>query len=253
MPRIIPSPVALRFWGVTLAALLGVAVTLALGRWQLSRATQKEVWNAAIEARRDLPPLTGAAWLRQYDTAELLHRPVRLEGRFLAQHTIFLDNRQMHGRPGFFVLTPFVIEGGQQAVVVQRGWTPRNFLERDALPRVPTPTGTVTLAGRISPAPGKLFDFGGADDGRIRQNLDLTRYGSQIGRPLPPVTVLQTASAEDAGGPVADQLLRDWPALTAGVQMHYGYAFQWFGLSALIAFLYVWYQFLLPRRQRRRV
>lgn len=236
---------------MTLAALLGVLATLALGRWQLSRAAQKEALQAAIESRRALPPLTGSAWLGD-STADLLHRPVRLRGRFVAAQTLFLDNRQMHGRQGFFVLTPFRIEGSSEAVVVQRGWVPRNFLQRDAVPQVPTPDAVVELPGRIAPAPGKLFDFGGAETGRIRQNLDLARYREQTGLPLLPLSVLQTGPEDTSSGPVVDHLLRDWPVSNAGVETHYGYAFQWFGLSALIAFLYVWYQFIVPARRRRR-
>jgi surfeit locus 1 family protein len=47
---------------------------------------------------------------------------------------------------------------------------------------------------------------------------------------------------------VADGLRRDWPVVDAGLGKHYGYAFQWFGLSALFAGLYVWFQLLRPRR-----
>jgi surfeit locus 1 family protein len=47
---------------------------------------------------------------------------------------------------------------------------------------------------------------------------------------------------------------RDWPAVSSGVDKHYGYAFQWFGLCGLIALLYVWFQivrrFIRPRRER---
>jgi len=38
-----------------------------------------------------------------------------------------------------------------------------------------------------------------------------------------------------------------------GVDKHYGYAFQWFGLCGLMALLYVWFQivrrFIRPRSQ----
>ncbi|MCY7369684.1 MAG: hypothetical protein LH479_02135, partial [Polaromonas sp.] len=36
--------------------------------------------------------------------------------------------------------------------------------------------------------------------------------------------------------------LRDWPAPNVGVEKHYGYAFQWFGLCALTVVLYGWFQ-----------
>mgnify|MGYP000679766094 CR=1 FL=1 len=54
-------------------------------------------------------------------------------------------------------------------------------------------------------------------------------------------------------GDARDGLLRDWPVVGAGVEKHYGYAFQWFGLCGLIALLYVWFQivrrFIRPRSQ----
>jgi surfeit locus 1 family protein len=61
------------------------------------------------------------------------------------------------------------------------------------------------------------------------------------------VTVLQT-------GAPSEGLQRDWPPINTGVETNYGYAFQWFSFSALIAILYVWFQiirrFVAPRRQR---
>ena len=129
-------------------------------------------------------------------------------------------------------------------VLVQRGWAPRNFIDRTQLPAVPTPQAEVELAGRIVPAPSKLYAFNGADTGPIRQNLDVAAFGAEIRRPLLPVTVLQT-------GPAGDGLQRDWPQPATGVEKHYGYAFQWFGLSALVAILYVWFQLVRRFRSAR--
>ncbi|MEO8249036.1 MAG: SURF1 family protein [Burkholderiales bacterium] len=229
---------------MTCAALLGVAATVSLGRWQLSRAAQKEALQAAIEERQAMPPLTGAEWTDQ-EPATLLHRPVVLKGRLDAEHTVFLDNRQMHGRPGFYVLTPLKLEHSAAAVIVQRGWVPRNFVDRAALPKIATPDGVVEIEGRIAPAPAKLFEFEGHEAGRIRQNLDLAAFGSETGLALLPLSILQTEGESDDG------LLRDWPAPALGVEKHYGYAFQWFGLCSLIVFLYVWFQFIQPRRSAR--
>ena len=237
---------------MTLAALFGVLATLSLGRWQLSRAAQKEALQAAIDQRGRLAPLEGAGWL-DLDPPSLLHRPARLVGRFVAKQTLFLDNRQMHGRPGFYVLTPFMLEGSDRAIVVQRGWVPRNFIDRTALPTIPTPGGTVQVEGRIAPAPAKLFEFEGAVHGPIRQNVELDSLERESGLSLLPISLLQTTPEAAVGGnPVNDGLLRDWPEVVSGVERHYGYAFQWFGLAALIAFLYVWYQFIVPRRRRGR-
>jgi surfeit locus 1 family protein len=102
----------------------------------------------------------------------------------------------------------------------------------------------VVLQGRIAPQVGKLLDLGDAQEGRIRQNLDLNRYAQETGLTLWPVLVLQT-------GADGEGLRRQWPAVDTGVQKHHGYAFQWFALSTTLVILYVWFQFISPRRKNR--
>lgn len=235
----------LRWWLLTLGALLGVAATLSLGRWQLSRADQKLALQAAIETQKAKPALDGSAWFAAGDPSALVHRAVVLEGRWLPRHTVYLDNRQMNGHPGFFVLTPLQLDGSDRVVVVQRGWVPRNFQDRAALPAVPTPETPVRVTGRIAPPPSQLYAFGGTEAGPIRQNLDLAAFRSETGLPLLGVSVLQTGAASDG-------LLREWLEVGSGVEKHYGYAAQWFGLSALIAILYLWFQMLRPRLSSQR-
>jgi surfeit locus 1 family protein len=233
---------------VLVAALVGTAVTARLGVWQLSRASQKEALQSALDARGSLPELSLATLPASSAAAEAEHyRPVRLQGEWKQGATVFLDNRQMNGRPGFFALTPLLL-GPDDAVLVQRGWSPRNIQDRTQVPSVPTPAGGVEVLGRVAPAPGRLFDFAGpAASGVIRQNLVLADFSRELGVSLRPWTVLQL----DAPDTAADGLLRQWPRPAADVHKHYGYAFQWFALCALMAGLYVWFQLILPRRQRR--
>jgi surfeit locus 1 family protein len=61
----------------------------------------------------------------------------------------------------------------------------------------------------------------------------------ETGLPVLEITVVQTGEASEG-------LLREWPQPVAGVEKHYGYAFQWFGLGALITMLYVWFQIVRP-------
>jgi surfeit locus 1 family protein len=231
-----------RYWVVTAATILGFGMTFALGAWQLGRAHQKEALGSAIAARRDQAPLPPAALLAP-DVASHLHGPVRLRGTWVADRTVFLDNRQMGARVGFYVATPLRLAGTDRAVLVQRGWAPRNFERREALPPVETPAGEVELTGRIAPPPAKLYQFGSAGSGVIRQNLDLVPFAAETGLRLLPVTVLET-------GPPSQGLLRDWSETGGrGPETNYGYAAQWWALSALIAILYVWFQFIAPRRR----
>lgn len=259
-------PLGLRFWLITLAAVAGMLVTASLGRWQLSRAAQKEALQAMLDARGRMPAMDGRVLLSKpamaaAEAETLVHRAVMLEGRWLPERTVYLDNRQMNGRPGFFVLTPLQLVGTPSGVVlVQRGWVPRNFQDRTQLPQVQTPQDVVVrVVGRVAAAPSRLYEFGGGESSagghgaegssRIRQNLDLAAFRTETGLALAPLTVVQTGEAVGAG----DGLQRDWPVVGAGVDKHYGYAFQWFGLCGLMALLYVWFQivrrFIRPRSQ----
>ena len=230
---------------ITVSAVLAVAATLMLGRWQLHRAEQKEAIQSRLERQAELPPLAGQAVISSNDPGALLQRSVFVRGRWLADRTIFLDNRPMGGRQGLYVVTPLALEGGQAVVLVQRGWVPRNFMDRSLVPVIGTPGDTVAIEGRIVPPPGKLYEFAAAESGHIRQNLDIKSFGVEIGVPLQSWTIQQLGTASDG-------LSRQWPVVSAGIEKHYGYAFQWFALSALIAILYVWFQivrrFIFPRR-----
>lgn len=233
-----------RFWLVTLAAVAALAVTLALGAWQLGRAHEKLALQASMEERKALPSVGEQALLDARPSGDSRYRPVVLRGTWLARHTVFLDNRQMNGKTGFYVVTPLRLEGSGRAVLVERGWAQRNFVNREQLPPIDTPPGIVQVRGRMAPPPAKLYEFDGAPSGPIRQNLDLAQWRAETGLPLLEVGVQQT-------GETSDGLLRDWPDAAGGAGKNYGYAFQWWALSALIAILYVWFQFIAPRRKAR--
>lgn len=230
---------------ITLSAVLAVAGTLALGRWQLSRAAQKEAVQASIDAKAVMPKLNGRTLAILADPAIESHRGVTLRGRWIAGRTVFLDNRPMNSKPGLYVVTPLQLEGQAAVVLVQRGWVARNFIDRASVPPIDTPTGVVEVQGRIAPPPAKLYELGGPETGLIRQNLDLARFSAESGLPLLAVSVQQIGASGDG-------LLREWPRPDTGVDKHYGYAFQWFALCALIALLYVWFQivrrFITARR-----
>jgi surfeit locus 1 family protein len=228
---------------IVLATLAGIALATRLGFWQLDRAHQKIALQAGIEARAHEPALDVIALARTPAAAAAQqHRPVVVRGRWLADRTVFLDNRQMDGKVGFYVVTPLALDPARGAILVQRGWAPRNFSDRTALPSVQTPTGLVTVEGIVAASPARLFEFAGAASGAIRQNLDIASFARETGLDLLPISVVQ----RDARNDTADGLVRHWPAPASDVQKHYGYAVQWFAIAAGIAVLYVWHRFIRP-------
>jgi surfeit locus 1 family protein len=225
--------------------MLATLSTLSLGRWQLNRAAEKVALQEQLDQQGTRLALDGAALVGLTNLPADMHRPVQIQGQWLPDRTVFLDNRQMNAKPGLYVVTPLKIEGSSSVVLVQRGWVARNFEDRTLLPSLTTPFGTVTVEGRIAPPPAKLYAMGGEDSGVIRQNLDIAQFSMETGLPLLAMSVQQVGVASEG-------LLREWPVVGTGVEKHYGYAFQWFALSVLIALLYVWFQivrrFFSPRR-----
>jgi surfeit locus 1 family protein len=235
---------ARRFWIVTVAALFTVALTASLGRWQLQRADQKLSLRAEMDARAALPVWSERDLLQAANPQADWFRPVTLRGHWVPEASVFLDNRQMAGRPGFFLVTPLRLAGSERTVLVQRGWTPRDFLDRSRVPEVPTPAHEVTLSGHLAPPPAKLYELGPSAPGPIRQNIGLAELASEFQIDLLEASVLQSSEADDG-------LVREWPRIETGVAKHHGYAFQWFGLCALTVVLYLWFQLISPRRKRK--
>lgn len=232
---------------VLVATVLGVAGTARLGVWQLDRAAQKETLQKSMDSRSEMPALPASALAGTVGQALEQHdRAVVLRGRWVPAATVFLDNRQMSGRPGFFVVTPLRLEGSNATVLVQRGWTPRDAMDRTHVPDVPTESEVVTVKGHVAPPPLRLYDLGGAAPGVIRQNLELGAYGREFSLDLKPLSIVQ-----DADGAPHDGLSRQWSRPDVGIQKHYGYAFQWFALCALMSGLYVWFQIVSPRLRPR--
>ena len=230
-----------RFVLLTLATVIMVMLTFSLGQWQLSRAAQKEALQAAIDSQTRLAALDNRGLLATKNIANVMHQRVLLQGHWQDAHTVYLDNRPMGGKSGFWVVTPLALAGSEQSILVQRGWVPRDFQDRSRLPAVSSPAGLISVSGRMAPPPSKLYEFDAVASGRIRQNLDVAAFSVEIGVPLLAASLLQTGAASEG-------LLRDWPAPNTGVDKHYGYAFQWFALCALLVGLYAWFQLISPRR-----
>lgn len=236
--------VARHFGIIAAATALTMGVTASLGVWQLSRAAQKSALEAAMETRASLSPWSDQDLLVSTDPAQDIHRPVALAGHWVQDSSWYLDNRPMNGRSGFVLVTPLRLSGSKAAVLVQRGWVPRDFLDRTRVPTIETPTGEVWVQGRLAPPPSQLFELGEGVPGPIRQNIDIPALARETGLPLlGGVSILQTGTDTPA-------LQRDWPRFAADVHKHHGYAAQWFAMCAVAGGLFVWFQIITPRRKR---
>lgn len=226
--RIGPLEFAPGLWP-TIGAVALIALTASLGRWQTDRGDEKQARQALLEARVHEPPITLAGPI---DSAEpILYRRVRAEGQWVPEGQIFIDNQVQEGRAGFRVITPLLLAGTRDMVLVDRGWIERTSAYPKA-PRVDVPAGGAQVSGIASLPPRRYLELSSETiEGDVWQNLSIERYRSKTGRPVLPVIIVADVAA---------------PGLTAvheqpdaGVEKHREYALTWYALAATALVLWI--------------
>jgi surfeit locus 1 family protein len=227
-----------------LIALAAFALAVALGNWQRGRAAEK----MAVEAQWDRAEQTASRAVASGALPAAADLPLRvsLRGTFDHARSVWLDNRPLDSRPGFWVITPLQLDGGA-VVLVNRGWVARDAGDRARLPRIGQPDGEQRIEGLAVTHAPRLLELGEGGNAAalpaIWQNLDYANYEAISGLRVAPLLVLQT-SAQDDG------LTRRWVRPASGVDKHRGYAFQWYALAALIAVLTVFFSARAWHRRR---
>jgi surfeit locus 1 family protein len=217
-----------RLWPA-LAAGLGIALTVALGAWQLARAEHKEALRErSLELGREPPVVLG---VDPVEAPQLAWRRVEVRGRFEPGFMVYLDNRVHQHRHGYHVIMPLQIGGSRKYVLVNRGWIAATA-DRIRPPPVRTPEGAVVVRG-IAQAPSERFLELSTQvtEGNVWQNLALERYRAVTGLDVHPLVVRQEGASSDG-------LLREWPAPDFGRDTHLAYAVQWFALAVAILVAY---------------
>ncbi|GAA0617703.1 SURF1 family protein [Halomonas beimenensis] len=192
------------FWSVL------VALGLALGLWQWERAEDKR----ALLARHAAAPHLAAPVATPPDGARLT-----LRGEYLAEETLFLDNRTHRGRLGVAVLTPLRGADGR-LWLVERGFLATGPTRER--PTVTTPGGPVTLQGRWQADGARPPVFGPNREGRRLQRIELDAWAGLGG-------FAHAGWLHLEGGP--GHLASWWEPNVLPPARHLGYAVQWWGLS----------------------
>lgn len=211
-----------RFWLIALSALLVSGLAFSLGLWQLDRAAQREKFS---QERKNTPS-------------------IKLNGHWYAAQTLYVDNRQMNvngqAKQGFFVVTP-LLTSATDYVLVERGWIPRDFMDRTKLAPIETSNELVGIDARQmpDPVPPAVFANQLKDEHPIVAFVDL----SAIAKAMPDKAYRGMAQQIGAS---SEGLKRDWYEPASGAEKNYGYAFQWFALCATVLGLYLWFQWIKP-------
>jgi surfeit locus 1 family protein len=213
-------------WPLALAA-AACAAGIALGNWQARRAEEKRALGAEVDQALKAAPIEISTTL--VERKNLILKRVAARGEFVAERTLFLDNKIRHGSVGYEVITPLRLSRSALHVVVNRGWVEASP-SRDVLPQVRTPAGETRVEGLALGRLPHALPLKENTRGRVRQNVDLGAFAADTGLALQPIIIEQRS---DSG----DGLLREWPHPDSGTERHESYAMQWYSLAALAVIL----------------
>lgn len=226
-------------WGFALAAAVGVALFISLGRWQWHRAAEKRALAAAF--------VSGSAHIEPLDNRALADLPrysqLQVQGRYDGAHQFLLDNLSHGGEAGYEVLTPLLLDDGR-ALLVNRGWLPVGP-DRRVQPDVKLDDSQpVTLTGRLDALPRAALAMGHAAPAAAGSWPRLTSFplreelATALGHPVEDGQLLLSANQPQG-------YTRDWQPASAGFgpERHVSYAVQWWGLAALSGVLFFFMNF----------
>jgi surfeit locus 1 family protein len=221
------------------ATLMGLAVLVGLGVWQLKRLAWKEGLIAAVEQRAtaapvELPP--PEEWVK-LNPRDYEYRHVRLSGVYDYAHQALVfralsSPRGRYGGPGYLVMTPLELAGGA-SVLVNRGFVPEE--RKDAANAGSVGPTEVTGLMRASedrtwftpsddPARGQWFT---RDVEGIAEALKLGRHA--------PFSVDADASANPDALPEGGETILEFP------NNHLSYAMTWFGMALALVGVFAVY------------
>ena len=218
--------------GLTLLVIAGALTCCRLGIWQLDRLAQRRAQNALIDGRMAQPPAAiGGALI---DPAALDYRRVEARGVYDSAQEIVLRGRALDGAPGVHVLTPLRLDGGDAAVLVDRGWLPLELAAPAARRAYAARAGEVVVQGiaRRSQA-----DAGGPQEpplppGETRRDAwfraDIAQIERQTGYHLLPIFIEQQPAPGDP------ELPRRVATTDLGEGPHLSYTIQWFAFAAIL-------------------
>jgi surfeit locus 1 family protein len=225
-------------WKMSLGFLVAFALFLRLGFWQIDRGQQRQALvDIRAERHRDAPLVLDG---REPDPDELRYRRVTVTGEYDPAHQFILDNQVHRQQPGYYVLTPLRIAGGNTAVLVNRGWRPWGP-DRKPPADLALRETSVRLTGTLDRFPRVGLKLEGADRPApgwpsVVQVAEPARLAERLGFPVLPVQVLLDETASEG-------FVRAWHEVPLDPGKNYGYALQWFLFAAVAASLYLWFGF----------
>jgi surfeit locus 1 family protein len=239
-----------RWWKTTLLVIAAVIVMIRLGLWQLDRLDQRRAFNARVEEQLAQSALEISKENLSADLYNMEYREAIVLGEYDHDRQVVLRNQDWQGRLGVHLLTPLIIQGSDQAIMVNRGWIPYEDFEAGKLSQFDE-SGLVEVNGIIRRSQTKPRIGGRADQIPAEGEPPLQAWNwinvggiaGQLPYELLPVYLQGSPEPSRNQMPYRTQLELD---LNEG--SHLGYAFQWFTFALILA---IGYPIYVSREEKR--
>ena len=205
------------------------AFLVSLGFWQLERADDKRSIEASIKQAN-----AGSVELikKEEGLQSKEYYEVRLQGKYLSDKQFIYDNQIVDQVSGYYVLTPYALEGQSKAILINRGFIPWNG-RRDKLADIVIGQETREIKVQIS-KPIKRMELKPSEVGiqfpALIQSIDLQDMADRAKVDFSSVIGLLDASASNG-------FIRKWEPYTGSIEKHIGYAVQWFLMALVLAII----------------
>jgi len=220
---------SLRFFLPSILITATFAFLVSLGFWQLDRADEKRGIEASIKQAN-----TGSVELIM-EEGDLLNKEyyeVRLQGKYLSDKQFIYDNQIVNQVSGYYVLTPYALDGQSKAILINRGFIPWNG-RRDKLADIFIEQDAREVKVQIS-KPIKRMELKSTDSGIefpvLIQSIDLEEMSEIAGVDFSNVIGLLDDNSQDG-------FVRKWEPYTGSIEKHIGYAIQWFLMALVLAII----------------
>lgn len=224
-----------RWWWVTLIVVILMAVLARLGVWQLDRLEQRRAANAAVAASLATAPADVDSFDLSAGISSLENRQVSAGGTFDHDQQVLLKVQNWGYRAGVNLITPLVLDDGETAVLVDRGWIPDTEAGAGARSAFDVP-GEVEIEGYIALSQELSRATVATAEGPVTEvyRVDISTIQPQMPYSLLPFYVVQNPQNNNEQLPY--RLVRQ---IDLSEGSHLGYAAQWFIFSIGLGIAYL--------------
>jgi surfeit locus 1 family protein len=232
-PDGVPSPLAPRYWGAHLLALVLVGCAVVLGLWQYGAWQDHRAAEATDRTDAAAVPLAEVIGPDDPFPGNRVGQPVVVAGTWVPSGTVFVSGREQDGVDGYWVVTPLAVGGPDEpALPVVRGWV------TDPAQAPAAPAGSVEVRAWLQPTEGTgQVDDDPSDDvlpqlrtADVIQHVDQDLYGAYGVAQEP----------EQGLGPATLEQLPDAGTFTGIRNLLYAVEWWFFGLFAA----FIWWRWV---------